>query len=231
VPWGQVERVLVRHKKKGIQERIRSSGQCPFLSSGKGSNRDVARYDQDRPPYICREVKTKHMGWIQTYTGRVFEPMSPMAEQVDLVDIAHALALTCRFNGHCTRFYSVAEHSVWVSRHVPAHFAKWGLLHDAAEAYVSDVARPIKPFIKGFDEIESSIMQIVQEKFGLEGVMPGPVHEADLRMLATEREQLMTPCKRKWTELTGFKPYDFDLACWGPEEAEDAFLACYEELR
>ncbi len=171
------------------------------------------------------------MAWIQTYTGRVFEPMAPKMETVDIVDIAHALSLTCRFNGHCKRFYSVAEHSFWVSRNVPDHVALWGLLHDAAEAYVSDVARPIKPFIVGFNEIETRIMQAVRQKFGLKGVMPSAVHEADLRMLATERHQLMTASKRDWEELLGFTRFDLELPCWGPAEAESAFLERYESIR
>jgi len=170
------------------------------------------------------------MGWIQTYSGHVFEPMSPTVEQIDIVDIAHALSLTCRFNGHCSRFYSVAEHSIWVSRHVPLEHAKWGLLHDAGEAYVSDVARPIKPFITGFEEIETGIMRMVQEKFELRGAMPGPVHEADIRMLATERRQLMRPNERRWDELRGFRPYALELPCWTPDEAEEKFMARCREL-
>jgi hypothetical protein len=170
------------------------------------------------------------MGWIQTYTGRVFEPMVPSAEQINIEDIAHALSMTCRFNGHCTKFYSVAEHSVWVSRNVSPRFALWGLLHDAAEAYVSDVARPIKPFIAGFEEIEEGIMGAVKARYGLAGSMPEAVHEADLRMLATERGQLMAPCERKWEEIEGYAPYPIELPCWSPAKAKQAFLSRYSEL-
>lgn len=170
------------------------------------------------------------MGWIQTYSGRVFEPLDPSTDQIDLEDIAHALSMTCRFNGHCRFFYSVAEHSVWVSKMVTPDQALWGLLHDAGEAYVSDVARPIKPFIVGFEEIEARIMQVIQEKFGLQGVMPAAVHEADIRMLATERSQLMVSCERTWEELTGFRPYELNLPCWSPSEAKTAFIERYASL-
>ncbi len=86
-------------------------------------------------------------GWIQTFTGRRFWPLGARAGDVDVRDIAHALALKCRFNGHCRVFYSVAEHSVRVSRVMEVggrKMAMWGLMHDAAEAYLADLGGPIK---------------------------------------------------------------------------------------
>ena len=77
--------------------------------------------------------------WLQTYTGIQFWPLDPRPEEIDIQDIAHALSLLCRFNGHCQRFYSVAEHSVHVSTILAPEFGLWGLLHDAAEAYLSDI--------------------------------------------------------------------------------------------
>lgn len=82
--------------------------------------------------------------WMQTYTGRVFWPLEPRPEDVDIVDIAHALANLCRYGGHSKVFYSVAHHSVLVSQIVPPADALWGLMHDSAEAYVIDLIRPIK---------------------------------------------------------------------------------------
>ncbi|MFG0247924.1 MAG: phosphohydrolase, partial [Phycisphaeraceae bacterium JB051] len=79
------------------------------------------------------------MSWIQTYTGKAFYPLREDPGIIDIRDIAHALSLQCRFNGHCSDFYSVAQHSVHVSEVVPQAFALWGLLHDAAEAYMSDL--------------------------------------------------------------------------------------------
>lgn len=170
------------------------------------------------------------MSWIQTFSGRAFEPMDPSIDQIDIEDIAHALAMVCRFNGHCRRFYSVAEHSVWVSRCVPEQDALWGLLHDAAEAYVSDVARPIKPFIGGFKEIETGIQQTVCRKYGLANRMPTSVADADVRMLATERLQLMNAAPRAWPEVAGVEPYDLRLACWEPGQAKTAFLERFAAL-
>ena len=82
--------------------------------------------------------------WIQTFTGRAFYVLDPRPEDVDIEDIAHALSMQCRFAGHCREFYSVAQHSVTASWLVPPEDALWGLLHDAAEAYVVDLPRPIK---------------------------------------------------------------------------------------
>ena len=90
-------------------------------------------------------------GEIQTYTGKWVNPLDVDPNQVELADIAHALAMTCRFSGHCQQFYSVAEHCVRVSlqlqlqhRHnIPLLLL--GLLHDAAEAYLPDLVAPIKP--------------------------------------------------------------------------------------
>lgn len=82
--------------------------------------------------------------WIQTYTGKKFFPLHPHQNEYVIEDIAHALSMKCRFAGHCNAFYSVAEHSVKVSRIVAPESQLWGLLHDAAEAYLPDVCQPIK---------------------------------------------------------------------------------------
>jgi len=81
--------------------------------------------------------------WITTYTGKRFHYLDPQPEEIDIVDIAHALSLTCRFGGHCKEFYSVAEHSIRVAEIVPKEFQLLALLHDAGEAYTGDVQSPI----------------------------------------------------------------------------------------
>jgi 5'-deoxynucleotidase YfbR-like HD superfamily hydrolase len=104
--------------------------------------------------------------WIQTFTGRQFWPLDPRPEDIELLDIAHALANKCRYTGHTRSFYSVAQHSVLVSEIVPAADAHWGLLHDASEAYLPDVARPVKRELAGFQEIENRLMGCVAERDG-----------------------------------------------------------------
>ena len=143
--------------------------------------------------------------WIQTYTGRQFWPLDPRAEEVEVLDIAHALSNLCRFGGHCTQFYSVAQHSVLVSQvyermgpEVPG--AKlWGLLHDASEAYLADVPRPVKPFLAGYEELETQLLQAVAERFGLLWPIPEIVKQVDNVILADEMEQFMVTPPADWS--------------------------------
>ena len=96
--------------------------------------------------------------WIQTVSGKKFPLLTPDTEAIDIQDIAHALSMICRFNGHCISFYSVAEHSVHVSRLVAPNLALWGLLHDAAEAYLGDVPTPLKGHLGGFRDREKTLL-------------------------------------------------------------------------
>jgi hypothetical protein len=157
------------------------------------------------------------MSWIQTFTGRKFDVLKPRAEDVCWVDIAHALAHQCRFNGHVTRFYSVAHHCVVASHHVPERFALYVLLHDAAEAYVGDMPKPVKGLFPEFSALEDRILAVVHEAAGLE---PGHPYEAaqwvcgiDARMLLTEKQQLMGESPERWpVEESGVEPVDVLLS-------------------
>lgn len=175
------------------------------------------------------------MSWIQTYTGQRFWPLDPRPEQVEIRDIAHALSLACRFNGHCLAFYSVAEHSVRVSRVVterhPAddRLALWGLLHDAAEAYVGDLPRPVKAEAPWFRETEDRILRVIMESFSLPWPMPAPVREADDILLATEARDLMAPPPADWG--LGVQPLAEPIIPLPPTEAEALFLDRFQELR
>jgi hypothetical protein len=165
---------------------------------------------------------------IITYTGRLMDPLNPRVEDISIMDIAHALANSCRFNGHCSVFYSIAQHSFFVSEHVPERAALWGLLHDAAEAYIGDIIRPIKilPESAGLIAIEESIARVIREKFGAT-VYP-EVAEADDRMLAAEMRALRL---YQHGILPGVKPYDLEgLRCWSPREAESNFICRFDEL-
>ncbi len=168
------------------------------------------------------------MSWIQTYTGRSFTPLAPRAEDLDIADIAHSLSLLCRFNGHCETFYSVAEHSLRVSAACPPEHARWGLLHDAAEAYLSDLPRPVKREIPFFRECEDRLLRIIADHFDLPWPMPPEVAAADTLLLATEARDLMVAPPASW-EL-GVEPLPGRITPLGPEEAEAAFLARFREL-
>jgi hypothetical protein len=170
--------------------------------------------------------------WIQTYTGKQYWPTDPRPEDVDIRDIAHALSMLCRFGGHCLRFYSVAEHSVhiarWLFPRYGAHVALCGLMHDATEAYVTDVPRPLKPFLMGYKQIERDNWLAIAGSFGLPAKLPPIVREADTRALSEEARQNMAACVAEWSAVA--EPLGFTLEYWDTEQAELEFLAEFHEL-
>jgi uncharacterized protein len=168
------------------------------------------------------------MGWIQTYSGKSFDPEDPRPEDFDLRDIAHALSLQCRFNGHCRVFYSVAEHSVRVSRICSPDHALWGLLHDMAEAYVGDLPRPIKVTLLEFQRHEARVLQAACVAFHLDWPMPPSVKRADDILLATEARDLMAPPPKSWR--LSEKPLSEVITPLTSLEAEAGFLRRYAEL-
>jgi hypothetical protein len=166
--------------------------------------------------------------WIQTYTGKKFYPLDPRPDDICLEDIAHALAHTCRYNGHSRVFYSVAEHCVRMSvANLPGD-SRWLLMHDSAEAYLSDVPSPIKPMLPEFKVIENSILEVIGEKYKL-GV---PNHQhiklGDMVMLATEKRDVL-PAGPEWG-LVLPEPLLNKIYPWPPEVAENLFLNTAKEL-
>lgn len=178
--------------------------------------------------------------WIETYTGKKFWPLDPRPEDICIEDIAHALSNTCRYNGHCKHYFSVAQHSLnccfYTMRlpNIPLRFALLALLHDAAEAYVSDMARPIKPFIKGFEEIEDNCQRVIYEALSIKppNVLGREfVKSVDSIMLVTEAKVLMLfDGWGKWTE--DVEPDDLTMILnENPEDVRDRFIRQYEYLR
>lgn len=168
--------------------------------------------------------------WIQTYTGRQFWPLDPRPDEIHIEDIAHALSLQCRFTGHCREFYSVAQHSVLVSAKSPTYFRLWGLLHDAAEAYLVDLARPVKraPGFLAFRDAEAKLIRAITERFSLSpDHIPAPVREVDRSMCQTEAMQLMGPLLPGWETAA---PFSDEIDPWQPQIAERIFLAQFEAL-
>lgn len=168
--------------------------------------------------------------WMQTYRGRVFYPLDPDVEQIDIVDIAHALSQQCRFAGHCRRFYSVAEHCCHVSDRCGLDNRLWGLLHDASEAYLSDVIRPIKPFLFNYNAIEHQLMEAIAERFGLAWPLPQEVNIIDNRILMNECEQLMGGPVQPWDFGVLEKLPGLTVWSWSPDKARFEFLKRYREL-
>lgn len=164
--------------------------------------------------------------WFQTYKGVEFSVPHFRPETINIEDIAHSLSLQCRFNGHIKQFYSVAQHSVLVCERVPPEDKLWGLLHDASEAYLSDVPAPMKRLMADYLQLERALMRVICDVFGLPYEMPATVKEADLRMLATEKRDLVaSPEPRVWDSIANVEPYNLSVAVpWEPIAAEAVFL-------
>ena len=166
--------------------------------------------------------------WIGTYTGKKFHFLNPIPEEICIEDIAHALALTCRFGGQCSTFYSVAEHSYRVALLVERQDRLAALLHDAHEAYLHDILAPIKYHIFGYRELADNIQKEINKTFKIELKYPSLLKLADEQLLATEARDLM-----KFTEggdklslplYEKIQPTNWQLA-------EKVFLDFYAEYR
>lgn len=159
---------------------------------------------------------------IRTRVGTYFDFENPEGSEVVLADIAHALGNLCRFTGHTRWFYSVAEHSVHCSFLVPEKDAAAALMHDAVEAYVGDVSRPLKSLLPGYKEIEQRVERAVLSRFGIAHPLPESVKRADMMMLRLEQRFAME-CSDFWPDLDGVPIAERALEFWPPETAAQRF--------
>lgn len=138
------------------------------------------------------------MSWIQTYSGRKFDLVNPTPDMVHFSDIAHALANVCRYTGHCRTFYSVAQHSTLVAAMLPDELKLQGLMHDATEAYVADLSRPLKQLVPAYQDIEARVWRVIAERFGLPAKLDPKVKHADNVLLMAERRELLNKPPEPW---------------------------------
>lgn len=177
-------------------------------------------------------IKTATGPTILLQSGHYFDLLDPWHSQFTIEDIAHGLSHCCRFAGQCDRFYSVAEHSVFVSDMVPIEHAYAGLMHDAAEAFIGDVTRPLKALLPAFKEIERSIEAAVFERFAVPPTDNGIIKQADLRALAAEQQLMMPPHDDSWACLAGIEPPEMQWSVGlNPARAKSLFLERYRALR
>ncbi len=169
-------------------------------------------------------------------SGGRWWPLDPRPEDFEIGDIAHHLAMSCRYGGATRFFYSVAEHSVLVSRFVPPEFALHALLHDAAEAVVSDVIRPLKtlPAFDEFRRVEAVVADRIAQRFGL--VWSPEAHalvDAIDRRIPIDECLALIPNGEEYLRAKGYdltQKLGADVAAFSPERAEIAFLLRFEEL-
>lgn len=178
--------------------------------------------------------------WIMTSRGGVFYPLAPRPEDVDIVDIAHALAAVNRFNGHTREPYSVAQHSVLVSYEFDTddpNVALLALLHDASEAYLGDIPRPLKhsAVFAGYREAERQLETVLFQVFHIDAyaddaAVMARIKMADRRMLRTEQAQLM-PAPAPGEVRDDVEPFSrLVIDPWSARTAELAFLMRYYVL-
>jgi 5'-deoxynucleotidase YfbR-like HD superfamily hydrolase len=170
--------------------------------------------------------------WIQTHKGVIFYPFDPLIEEILLEDIAHVLSMACRFGGHLREFESIAQHSVQVAEHCQPKYKLMGLLHDASEVYLYDVAGPLKqsPAFSDYRKTEKKLMRVIYERFGVEWSDEGwaDVYKQDKRSLMTEVRDLLGPQTIPWECKE--EPYPEKIVPLQPKDAEKLFLDTFAAL-
>lgn len=175
--------------------------------------------------------------WIETYTGGVFWPLDPRPEEIDIEDIAHALSMMCRFNGHCSTFMSIGEHSVNVCEDVERKhpdqpvLALEALLHDGSEAYIADIVSPVKRHIRPwYGPIEDRLQMVIHRRYNLPESYDPRVKESDLAVLMTEARVLVRSGGLSW-HYDGIEPAPVRIEGYLPAEAKGRFLGKFYELQ
>lgn len=170
------------------------------------------------------------MTWILTQSGQQFDLLRPTASMIKPVDIAHALSRLCRFNGHTRAHYSVAQHSLIVASLVPVEHQLVALLHDATEAYIGDMTRPLKAVMPEYQHVERQIWIAVCDRFDIPIDLPACVKQADMVALATERRDLMPEHPGAWDCLHGIVPREDVIVPFSAESASIMFFSRLMDL-
>lgn len=166
---------------------------------------------------------------IQMYSGRYFDFVNINENEIEIEDVAHALANNCRFGGHCWPFYSIAEHSVRASHVTPPQYALAALLHDSSESVLQDMPTPIKLILRDYQLLEAKVEAFMGRRFGFQVPLHAEVKHADRIMLATEKRDLK-PNSDHWRMLDDVTVLPGVIKPWTPTEARERFLARYYEL-
>lgn len=171
--------------------------------------------------------------YIETYSGKRIYFNDLRIEDISIEDIAHALSQICRFTGHTKEFYSVAQHSVLVSDNQTTLAEKRaGLMHDASEAYINDLASPLKIYLGncGYSTLEEQFHQAINDKFNVDEGMTTNIKKADLRALFTEKRDVTNNSASDWGWGYDIEPFEEVIVPLPPKEAKALFLKRFKEL-
>ena len=183
------------------------------------------------PANDCPEQRDQRGAFITTYSGVKFFVEDANIQDVPIEDIAHALSMNCRFNGHLSQFYSVAQHSVIVSYLVPDRMRLTALMHDVSEAFVPDMPRPFKKFITGFEEYEDKIQRAVSEHYGTQYPLPDEVNHVDKNIVRDEATHLYSS-PPDWIEFyESVAAHEGWFRYYSPADARQLFLDRFYYLR
>ncbi|HMM02016.1 MULTISPECIES: phosphohydrolase [unclassified Dysgonomonas] len=160
------------------------------------------------------KTNTAYPNTIRTFSGKYMNVFAPTIDMICIEDIAHALSMLCRFGGHTSEFYSVAQHSILCADLVAEPYKLEALLHDAAEAYLVDLPSPIKHRMSEYKTIEDNLMKVIAKKFNLAYPFPEAIHKADKDMLKYEWDSL----------IEGFNKF---IIPWSHMDVKNEFLSRY----
>lgn len=195
---------------------------------------------------LLHPIEMVHDGKFNTYFGRVFNLLNPDEDTVCIEDIAHSLAMQCRWGGHSSAFYSVAQHSVLATefafkslsgsnldKHKLNSMLLAVLLHDAHEAYTGDVIKPLKVLLGDYEKIAKPIQDAVERRFNINRTetVDKLIHLSDTAMMHAEFDYLYLYDEAPMLELMEwtffYKPYGLS---WTPEHAEKAFIGHFRHI-
>lgn len=150
----------------------------------------------------------KRDAWLETRSGRRIHLLKPDPNEIHIDDIAHGLSLSCRWSGQCDDYFSIAQHSMGAAKLVPHAFKLSALMHDAAEAYLTDIPTPAKRIMPEYQEMEHVLWLAIAERFGLPVELDPEVHKADRIMLMSERDILKPNTRGGWGPAYEESPRD-----------------------
>lgn len=178
---------------------------------------------------ILHDVHANKDGVFNTGSGKLINLNRPTVDMICIGDIAASLSKICRFGGHCHTFYSVAQHSVLVTALAPEYLGREALLHDAAEAYLGDVIKPLKNLIGiAYEELEREFMQVIMQKFQLDASNLIEIKVYDKMALQMEHEKFIRGDDCEW--MYNMNNINLNPSPWEPQLAQRYFIQLYKIL-